>query len=127
MGRRRKRAESAIDEVRDRATHAVDTVIDNVEEVLGGAKRRTRKGRRRIDRSAQKAERQLGRFWNRGRFRVRRVRGNATRRIDRGRPRQARRQELTRLAGRVWRTVSGHGSPLPFVPAIEEATWSMFR
>ena len=83
MGRRRKRAESAINEVRDRATQAVDTVIDSVEEVLGGAKRRTRKGRKRIERSAQKAERQLGRFWNRGRFRVRRVRGNATRRIDR--------------------------------------------
>ena len=83
MGGRQKRAEKAIDEVRDLASHTVDSVIDNVEEVLGGAKRRTRKSRRRIERSAQKAERQLGRFWNRGRFRVRRVRGSATRRIDR--------------------------------------------
>ena len=83
MGKRRNRAEDAIDEVRDRASNAVDTVIDTVEEALGGAKRRTRKGRRRIDHSARKAERQLGRFWNRGRFRVRQVRSKATRRIDR--------------------------------------------
>ena len=83
MGKRRNRAEEAIDEVRDRASHALDSVIDNVEEALGGAKRRTRKGRRRIDRSVKTTERKLGRFWNRGRFRVRQVRGKATRSIDR--------------------------------------------
>jgi hypothetical protein len=68
-------------------------VIDNVEAALGGAKRRTRKARRRIDRSARKAERQLGRFWNRGRFRVRQVQRNATRRIDHAANRAKRRTE----------------------------------
>jgi uncharacterized protein YjbJ (UPF0337 family) len=82
VSKRRTRAEGAIDEVRGRASEAVETVVDSVEEAIGGAKRRTKKSRKRIEQSARKAERKLGRFWNRGRLRVRRVRGKATRRID---------------------------------------------
>jgi hypothetical protein len=83
MSKRRDRAEHAIDEVRGRANATLDVVVESVEGAIEDAKRATRKNVRRVERSAKKAERKLGHFWNRGRFRVRRVRGKATRRINR--------------------------------------------
>lgn len=83
MRKRRQRAEAAIEDVRTRASDAVAHAIDRAEEVAGGARRRTKKGRKRIDRAARKAERKLHHFWNRGRFRVRGVERRARRRIDR--------------------------------------------
>ena len=82
MGKRRSRADQAIDEVQDRARSAYATVVDRLEAVLGGGQRQTRKARRSIERAARKAERRLGRFWNRGRFRAGRIRKKATRQID---------------------------------------------
>ena len=83
MGKRRRRAEAAIDEVRGRASDALAQAIDRTEELAGGAKRRTRKGRKRVERAARKAERKLGHVWNRGRLRTRQLRRRADRRIDR--------------------------------------------
>jgi hypothetical protein len=82
VGKRRRRAERAIEEVQDRARAATETLREDVEETAGRATRRTRKSRRGIDRSVRKAEHKLGRFWNRGRFRVRRLRRRAEKRID---------------------------------------------
>ena len=83
MGKRRARAERAIDEVQERAKTAADTLLEGAEDKVGRAKRRVRKSRKGIDRTAHKAEQKLGRFWNRGRFRVRRLRRKAEKRIDR--------------------------------------------
>ena len=83
MGKRRDRADNAITEVRDRANVVLDSIVDGVEGAVGGGRRQLRKARRRVERSARKAERRLGHSWNRGRFHVRRVRRKATRRIDR--------------------------------------------
>jgi hypothetical protein len=83
MGKRRARAERAIDQVQERAKTAADTLLEGAEDTAGRAKRRLRKSRKGIDRTARKAEHQLGRFWNRGRFRVRRLRRKAEKRIDR--------------------------------------------
>ena len=83
MGKRRTRAERAIDEVQTRARTAAETLVDEVEERAGRAKRRVRKSRKGIDRTARKAEAKLGHFWNRGRFRVHRLRRKAEKRIDR--------------------------------------------
>jgi hypothetical protein len=78
VGKRRRRAERGIEEVQKRASLAAEALVEDV----GRATRRTRKSRRGIDRSARKAEHKLGRFWNRGRFRVRRLRRKAEKRID---------------------------------------------
>jgi hypothetical protein len=83
MGKRRARAERAIDEVQERAKTAAETLLEGAEAKVGRAKRRVRKRRKGIDRTARKAEHKLGRFWNRGRFRVRRLRRKAQKRIDR--------------------------------------------
>ena len=83
MGKRRRRAEEAIDEVQDRARGAVETLVGGVDETTTKLTRRVRKGRKRINRSAREAERKLGHFWNRGRLRVRRLRKKADKRIDR--------------------------------------------
>ena len=83
MGKRRRRAEAAIDEVQDRARDARDTLMGGIDETTTKLSRRVRKGRKRIDRSAREAERKLGHFWNRGRLRVRRLRKRAGKRIDR--------------------------------------------
>jgi hypothetical protein len=82
VGRRRRRAERAIEEVQKRARLAAEVLVEEAGETAGRARRRTRKSRRGIDRSVRKAEHRLGRFWNRGRFRVRRLRRKAERRID---------------------------------------------
>ena len=82
MTKRRKRADAAIDQVRTRASDALAHAIDVVEEAAGGARRRTRKGRKRIDRTTRQAERKLKHFWNRGRFRVKRLERKAGKRID---------------------------------------------
>ncbi len=82
MGKRRRRAERVIEEVQERARLAAEALVEDVEETVGRATRRTRKSRSGIDRSARKAEHKLGRFWNRGRFRVRRLRRKAEKRID---------------------------------------------
>ena len=82
MGSRRRRAERAIEEVQKRARLAAEALVEDVEETVGRGTRRTRKRRRGIARSARKAEHKLGRFWNRGRFRVRRLRRTAEKRID---------------------------------------------
>lgn len=82
MGRRRRRAEQAIEQVQERARLAAEALFDDVESAVSRPTRRTRKSRRGIDRSARKAEQTLGRFWNRGRFRVRRLRRKAEKRID---------------------------------------------
>ena len=60
-----------------------ETVLGGTEDTVDKVTRRARKGRRRIDRSARRAERKLSRFWNRGRLRVRRLRKRATKQIDR--------------------------------------------
>ena len=83
MGKRRRRAESAIDEVQDKARDAVETLVGGIDETTTKLSRRVRKSRKRIDRSAHEAERKLGHFWNRGRLRVRRLRKRAGKRIDR--------------------------------------------
>ena len=82
MGKRRRRAEQAIEAVQARARSAAEALVEDVEDTAGRAKRRTGKRRRVVDRSARKAEHKLGRFWNRGRFRVRRLRRKADKRID---------------------------------------------
>ena len=83
MGKRRARAERAIDEVQERAKTAADTLLESAEDTAGRARRRLHKSRKGIDRTARKAEQKLGHFWNRGRFRVRRLRKKAEKRIDR--------------------------------------------
>lgn len=82
VGKRRRRAERAIEEVQERARLAGEALVEDVEETVGGATRRNGKSRRGVDRSARKAEHKLGRLWNRGRFRVRRLRRRAEKRID---------------------------------------------
>ena len=83
MGKRRRRAEAAIDEVQERARDAVESLMGGVDETTTKVSRRVRKGRKRITRSARDTERKLGHFWNRGRLRVRRLRKRAGKRIDR--------------------------------------------
>jgi len=83
VGKRRQRAEAAIDDVQERARDALDTLVGGVDETSTKLSRRVRKGRKRINRSAHEAERKLGHFWNRGRLRVRRLRKRAGKRIDR--------------------------------------------
>jgi hypothetical protein len=83
MGKRRTRAQRAIDAVQDRARSATETLSDEGAAHKRRAARRLRKSRRGVDKTAREASKKLGHRWNRGRFRVRRLRRRAEKRIDR--------------------------------------------
>jgi hypothetical protein len=90
MGKRRTRAERAIDEISERAAHAIDVLTIGIDDVTGRAGRRMRKSRKRIEsarkeieHAARRGERRLGHRWNRGRLRARQIRRKADHRIDR--------------------------------------------
>jgi hypothetical protein len=83
MGKRRTRAQRAIDAVQERASAAAETLSDEGAVRKRRAARRLRKSRKSVDKTAREAGKKLGHRWNRGRFRVRSVRRKAERRIDR--------------------------------------------
>ena len=83
MGKRRTRAQRAIDAVQERASAAAATLSDEGSVRKRRAARRLRKSRKTVDKTARETTKKLGHRWNRGRFRVRRLRRRAEKRIDR--------------------------------------------
>ena len=86
MGKRADRAKAKADEMADEAVTGLrsgaHTVVDGAEEVLGKAKRKTKKARRNVDDVADKAERKIARMRRKTDRKAKRIRRKAQKQID---------------------------------------------
>lgn len=86
MGKRadraRAKAEALADETVSGLRAGAYEVVDGAEDLLGKAKRRTRRTRRKVDEVADRAERKIARMRRQTDRRARRIRRKAQKKID---------------------------------------------
>ncbi len=86
MGKRADRAKAKADEMADEAVDGLRTgayaVVDGAEEVMGKAKRKTKKARRTVDDIADKAEKRIAKMRRHTERRARKIRRHAQKQID---------------------------------------------
>jgi hypothetical protein len=86
MGKRAERAKSKAEELADDAVNGLrtgaHTVVDGAEEVMGKAKRRTKKARRHVDDIADKAEKKIAKLRRDTERKARKIRRDAQKQID---------------------------------------------
>jgi ElaB/YqjD/DUF883 family membrane-anchored ribosome-binding protein len=87
MGKRADRAKAKATELADDTVTGLrsgaHTVVDGAEEVLGKAKRKTRRARRHVDDVADKAEKKIARMRRKTDRKARKIRRKAQKQIDR--------------------------------------------
>ena len=86
MGKRADRAKAKAEELADDAVTGLrtgaHTVVDGAEEVLGKAKRSTKKARRHVDDVADKAERKIAKMRRKTDRKAKKIRRKAQKQID---------------------------------------------
>jgi hypothetical protein len=86
MGKRADRAKAKAEELADDAVTGLrsgaHTVVDGAEEVLGKAKRSTKKARRHVDDVADKAERKIAKMRRKTDRKAKKIRKKAQKQID---------------------------------------------
>jgi vacuolar-type H+-ATPase subunit H len=86
MGKRaekaKAKAEALADEAVDGLRSSAHTVVDGAEEVLGKAKRKTKKARRHVDDVADKAEKRIAKMRRQTDRKAKKIRKKAQKQID---------------------------------------------